>query len=110
MISRLAPIALILTLLSACAGLAPRPATVDLQILALNDFHGNLETPGAAPGQPRTGGAAHLASLIKQRRAPQNSIMVAAGDLVGGHQFQTPGGEVRDAAVYQQRLDRRCDL
>ncbi len=83
MISRLAPIALILTLLSACAGLAPRPATVDLQILALNDFHGNLETPGAAPGQPRTGGAAHLASLIKQRRAPQNSIMVAAGDLVG---------------------------
>ena len=69
--------------------------TVDLRILAINDFHGNLRPP---PGGIRiadpdgrgkqitvpAGGAEHMATLVKELRAgPKNTIFVAAGDLIG---------------------------
>ncbi len=62
-----------------------------IQILALNDFHGNLEPPSAATyseaGQRRQeqlGGAARLgAALRKLREGQEHSVTVAAGDLIG---------------------------
>ena len=84
--------------LSACATQQPPvaqapPASIEVQILAINDFHGNIETP---PGpvtiaradssvlNVRAGGAAQLASaLSKARQGHPNSITVAAGDLIG---------------------------
>jgi 5'-nucleotidase len=89
-------------LLAGCAAphepvaLAPA-APIEVQILAINDFHGNIETP---PGpvtiaQPdgtmlkaRVGGAAQLAAALEKARAGQaNSITVAAGDLIGASPF-----------------------
>jgi 5'-nucleotidase len=59
---------------------------VEVQILAINDFHGNLEPPSltvpAADGVVPAGGVAYLASALKQLRTP-NSVTVAAGDLIG---------------------------
>ena len=85
-IATLAP----LLFLAACAT-TPRPVVqpagpVEVQILALNDFHGNLEPPNltvpAADGAVPAGGAAYLVSALKQARTP-NSVTVAAGDLIG---------------------------
>ena len=84
--------------LSGCATLRTPTATpVEVQILAINDFHGALEPPRAsvpAPGadgatvQVPAGGAAHLATAVAQlRKGNANSITVAAGDLTGGSPF-----------------------
>jgi 5'-nucleotidase len=62
-------------------------ATVNVQLLAINDFHGNLEPPagsGGLIGTTTAGGAEYLATHIKQAAAQNpNSIVVAAGDLIG---------------------------
>ncbi|MEO7378719.1 MAG: bifunctional metallophosphatase/5'-nucleotidase [Sphingomicrobium sp.] len=59
---------------------------VEVQILAFNDFHGNLEPPGltiaAADGEVPAGGAAFLATALRQSRIA-NSITVSAGDVIG---------------------------
>ncbi|GLZ75593.1 5'-nucleotidase [Actinorhabdospora filicis] len=69
----------------------------DIQLLAFNDFHGNLEPPtgssantqiGIGPdGKPVTvlsGGVEYLATHLKQaRQGHQNTVTVAAGDLIG---------------------------
>jgi 5'-nucleotidase len=90
----------ILTLLAvllplSCPAFQATADTVDLRILAINDFHGNLRPP---PGGIRVadpddkskqitvpaGGAEHMATLVKELRAgPKNTIFVAAGDLIG---------------------------
>jgi len=84
--------------LAACATVpqdaAEAPAASEqVQILALNDFHGNLEVPAGdttytAGGQQlsaRLGGAARLgATLAKLREGQANTVTVAAGDLIGG--------------------------
>ena len=76
-----------MTIIGGCATV-PRPvatAPVEVQILAINDFHGNLEPPGlvydGAKGKVPTGGAAYLATALKQVRTPA-SVTVAAGDLI----------------------------
>ncbi|MGH8866777.1 MAG: bifunctional metallophosphatase/5'-nucleotidase [Actinomycetes bacterium] len=75
----------------------PESRTVDLQLLAVNDFHGNLEAPSGSGGRivvgtnpdgtPRTvdaGGAEYLATHLANLRAGHpNSLTVAAGDLIG---------------------------
>jgi 5'-nucleotidase len=78
---------------------AETAAPVELRILAINDFHGNLRPP---PGGIRiadpddktkkitvpAGGAEHMATLVKQLRAGKaNTIFVAAGDLIGASPF-----------------------
>jgi len=83
--------------LAACAP-TPRPAPlaagpIEVQVLAINDFHGNLETPeGTIPvtgpddvdADSKVGGAAQLAGTLKALRSGHpNSITVAAGDLIG---------------------------
>jgi 5'-nucleotidase len=73
----------------------PAPRTVqpvEVQILAFNDFHGNLETPPPvevteADGSKRTitsGGAAHLAAALAGLRAGHpETVTVSAGDTIG---------------------------
>jgi 5'-nucleotidase len=68
-------------------------APVEVQILGLNDFHGNLETPrdpvplrnaDGTTSTIRAGGAAQLAATLKRLRTGQaQTVTVAAGDLIG---------------------------
>ncbi len=59
-----------------------RPVEIPLQILAINDFHGNINTFSSSFGA--TGGAQNLATNIRDREADvRNSIVVSAGDLIG---------------------------
>ena len=75
--------------------LAQDDTPVELRILAINDFHGNLRPP---PGGIRiadpddktktvavpAGGAEQMASLLAQlREGHPNNIFVSAGDLIG---------------------------
>jgi len=84
--------------LGACAAQVtpPRPlashAPVEVQILAFNDFHGNLETPDpvevtepdGTKQKIMTGGAAHLAAALAGLRIGHpNTITVSAGDTIG---------------------------
>jgi 5'-nucleotidase len=84
--------------LSACAAVpaAPSAAIEQVQILAINDFHGNLEAPvnattyyaGGEEHQQPLGGAARLGAALSQLRNGQaNTITVAAGDLIGASPF-----------------------
>lgn len=55
---------------------------VQLRLLAINDFHGNLEAGGS------TGGGAYLsAHVAAMREGHSNTILVSAGDLVGGSPY-----------------------
>jgi 5'-nucleotidase len=65
---------------------------IEVQILAFNDFHGNLETPPPVevtePDGTKhkivTGGAAHLAAALAGLRAGHsNTVTVSAGDTIG---------------------------
>jgi 5'-nucleotidase len=63
-------------------GGAANSAQVPLQILAINDFHGNIDSASTSFGG--TGGADFLATNIRAREAGvRNSIVVSAGDLIG---------------------------
>lgn len=56
--------------------------TVNLQILAINDFHGNIATSSGSFGG--TGRADFLSTNISAREAEaDHSIFVSAGDLIG---------------------------
>lgn len=89
--------------LSGCAApqMASRPATrqaapIEVQILALNDFHGNIVPPppieiAAADGTKSmlaSGGVARLAAALATRRLGHpHSVTVSAGDLIGASPF-----------------------
>lgn len=71
---------------------AKPPGAVDLRIIGFNDLHGNLEPPTGSSGRVvlpgggtvDAGGAAFMATHIKQLRAQAaNSVVVAQGDLIG---------------------------
>ena len=94
----------ILLALAACAAPvvqqpAPLPTSpvalppIEVQILAINDFHGNLEPPKLsidagtrdAPLRVPAGGIAHLASAAKTLRAGHSrTVTISAGDIIGG--------------------------
>jgi 5'-nucleotidase len=76
--------------------------TVKVQILAINDFHGNLEPPAGSSGNIRApnsdpdagadagvinvvaGGAAYMATHVAKLRANNpNTLVVSSGDLIG---------------------------
>jgi 5'-nucleotidase len=78
---------------------AEAAAPIELRILAINDFHGYLRPP---PGGIRivdpddrtkkitvpAGGAEHMATLVSQlRTGKNNTVFVAAGDLIGASPF-----------------------
>jgi len=76
-----------LTGVPAAGAQAPQPVLV--RLLALNDFHGNLEPPsgsgGVIAGVP-AGGVEYLATQLDALRADvkrNDTITVAAGDLIG---------------------------
>ncbi len=63
-------------------GLSTTPAPVEIDVLAINDFHGRLEVGGGAAG------AAVLAGLVNDTRAANpNTLVVAAGDSIGASTF-----------------------
>ncbi|CAN5404455.1 bifunctional metallophosphatase/5'-nucleotidase [soil metagenome] len=93
-------------LLFACAtgpaggGAEPRttaaaPVAVPLRIVAINDFHGNLEPTGLPltltdPADPNktiriaVGGAAAIAGIVKAAKAGSaNTLLISSGDLYG---------------------------
>ena len=82
-----------LALALALAGCASTPmAPIEVNLVALNDFHGNLEPskftftpPGAVtPVTMQAGGAGAMSgALAAWRREDPNLVFVAAGDLVG---------------------------
>jgi 5'-nucleotidase len=73
------------------AGPAERERSVRVQLLAINDFHGNLEPPAGANGEVNgtpAGGAEYLATHVANAfRDNPNSLLVAAGDLIGASPF-----------------------
>ncbi len=64
-------------------------ALVELQILAINDYHGHVKADeaGDVDGQPAGGGEYLSAKLNELRAGHENSLTVAAGDLIGGSPF-----------------------
>jgi len=85
-----------LLLLTACAARTPAPtpapvAPFEVQLLAFNDFHGQLEPPTGSSGRIVTadgpvdaGGAEYLATFIAQLAAPHGrTVVVSAGDNIG---------------------------
>src|SRR4051812_20964242 len=69
------------------SGGQPAPAGAAVQLLAINDFHGNLEPPSGSNGLVNgvaAGGAAYLATHLANAVAKNpNSIIVSAGDVIG---------------------------
>lgn len=65
---------------------AAHAATIDVQILATNDFHGRL-----SPDRGGVAGAAVMTGAVKQLDAdyPGHSDFVAAGDLIGASTFDS---------------------
>jgi 5'-nucleotidase len=66
--------------------------SVDVQLLSINDFHGNLEPPSGSSARVLTeagaiennGGVEYLATYIKQlREGHKYSLTVSAGDNIG---------------------------
>jgi 5'-nucleotidase len=86
-------------MLAASPAPAQTAAPVDLRILAINDFHGNLRPPpgGILVADPAdktrkitvpAGGAEHMATAVRElREGHKNTAFVAAGDLIGASPF-----------------------
>jgi len=85
-------------LVGGCVATPPPQAAQDqpasfVQILAINDFHGNLEPPKVAIDVPASGpdavkvpagGAAYVVGALKARRGSHPfSVTVSAGDMIG---------------------------
>jgi 5'-nucleotidase len=81
--------------LATSAALAQPAGPLEVKLLAINDFHGNLKPPGGGikikdPADPTktiavpAGGSEAMATLVKQKRAAAtHSVFVSAGDLIG---------------------------
>jgi 2',3'-cyclic-nucleotide 2'-phosphodiesterase (5'-nucleotidase family) len=61
-----------------------KSSLVSVQLLGINDFHGQINTTKMVGGKP-AGGAAYLAAYLRKHEAenPENTLMVHAGDAVG---------------------------
>ena len=91
--SRSLSLVLALTLLLALSSPAfamGKPAAVDVQILAINDFHGALDpstvtVPGTYPAvKYYAGGAGYLSARLKEAAASNpNTVKVSVGDMIG---------------------------
>ena len=75
---------------------------VNVRLIAINDFHGNFAPPSTSNGgtmvlpnggsglKVTVGGAAYLASLVKNLKAANpNSILVGAGDSISASPFES---------------------
>ncbi len=78
-IGRIAPL---VASLAFAAG-AAQAATTTVKVIAFNDFHGNLQTPGLFSSVP-SGGVDVLASYVSNLKAQNpNNVVVSAGDVIG---------------------------
>ena len=77
---------------AAAPGHTAAPNTTTVRLIGLNDFHGNLEPPTGSSGRVvltdgttvDAGGAAFLATHVRQLRAEQrNSLVLSGGDNIG---------------------------
>jgi 5'-nucleotidase len=89
LIALLSSIAMVASLaVPAVSAAKPKPP-VEVQILALNDFHGQLRPPNATSsggriGATPAGGVEYLATQVRTLRATnKNTLFVSAGDLIG---------------------------
>jgi len=95
---RYTPVAIASLLALAACATSPAAITsgapVQVNLLAINDFHGNLDPPGGGVfvidrASPNTrssvpgGGAPRLATAVRELSQRPNTVMVAAGDLIG---------------------------
>jgi len=94
---RLHPAALTALAAALLAGCATQPATTELTLLSINDFHGNIQASRPTPLMARlpdpttgevkpspAGGAAHLATAMAELKAKHpDAVIVAGGDLIG---------------------------
>jgi 5'-nucleotidase len=73
---------------SPAAAARHQPRTVAIQLLGVNDLHGNLETPleTRVHGASGSGGVAYLGAHLQRARArnPYGTLTLHAGDMVGG--------------------------
>jgi len=85
-------VALLLAVTLTATAAPAKTGTVDVQILAVNDFHGNLEPPSGSSGRitlpdgstVNAGGVEYLATQINTLRATNpNTVVVSAGDMIG---------------------------
>jgi len=68
----------------ALAAGAAQAATTTVKVIAFNDFHGNLQSPGAFSTATAAGGVDVLAGYVSQLKAQNpNNVVVSAGDLIG---------------------------
>lgn len=75
-------ILIIMILLSATGTVAAKPTPVEIQILNVSDWHGQLDP--AVVGTTQIGGAAVLKAYFDQHRAQNpNTLVLTAGDAVG---------------------------
>jgi 5'-nucleotidase len=85
------PLAIASPIASAGGSASPTAAanaqTTTIQLLAFNDFHGNLEPPSGSSGRIGTvdaGGVEYFATHLRQLEATNpNTLVVAAGDMIG---------------------------
>ena len=68
-------------LVAACAAVEEPRGPFTVKVIAFNDFHGNLHSPGSFGNAPPVGGADYLAGHVARMRAanPLN-VVVGAGD------------------------------
>lgn len=68
------------------------PRTLTVKIVGLNDFHGNLQSPGTfgenvsipAAQRPTVGGAEYVGAYVKRLKAQnKHHVVVGAGDFIG---------------------------
>ena len=86
---------LLLTAALGLFGLSHAAEPLQLRLIGINDFHGNLESTGLSltladpaggdkPVRVPVGGAAAVAGMVKALRAEApNSLMISGGDLIG---------------------------
>lgn len=82
-----ATLLVLLSLIIPAVVIAKPSGGVDVQVLGINDFHGNLLPPAGSSGRVGTvdaGGVEYLATHIKQLEATNpNTVVVSAGDVIG---------------------------
>jgi 5'-nucleotidase len=74
--------ALIFALLCASSARAQQPAPQRIQLIGLNDFHGQLSAGKRIQDRP-AGGASALAAYVRREAAKLPTLIVHAGDWVG---------------------------
>jgi 5'-nucleotidase len=92
-VAALTSVTMLSTPSNAATAAAEKPHKIDLQVLAINDFHGQLEPVPTTSSSGRinstpAGGAEYLATHLARLRGEAqargaNTVTVAAGDLVG---------------------------